>query len=73
MASDLKTIFVSQTKDEAMEKTKQVVKKWYLIEGKATESFRFNIEFCFTYFFHLLKIFGIKSERQIYLKENSGK
>lgn len=50
MASDLKIIFNSQTKEEATEKAKQVVKKWYLIEGKATESLRFNIEFCFTYF-----------------------
>lgn len=47
---DLKIIFSSQTKDEAMEKTKAVVKKWYMHETKAMESLRFNIEYCFTYF-----------------------
>lgn len=50
IASDLKTIFQSQTKQEAIEKTKKVIRKWYLAEGKAISSLRFNIEYCFTYF-----------------------
>lgn len=49
MAEDLKIIFQSRTKDEAMEKAKQTVKKWYVSEPKATESLRHNIEYCFTY------------------------
>ena len=43
IAEDLKIVFQSQTKDEAMEKAKQVVKKWYMTESKAMESFRFNL------------------------------
>lgn len=46
---DVKEIFHSQTKEEAMEKAKQVVKKWYMTEPKAMESLRFNLEHCFTY------------------------
>ena len=46
---DLKTIFNSQTKEEAMENAKATVKKWYMAEPKAMESLRFNIEYCFTY------------------------
>ena len=49
MAEDLKIIFKSETKDEAIIKAKAVVKKWYLNEPKATESLRHNIEYCFTY------------------------
>lgn len=50
MAEDLKTIFRSQTKEEAMKQAKEVVKKWYMAEPTAMESLRFNIEYCFTYF-----------------------
>lgn len=50
IAEDLKEIFHSESKDEAMEKTKVVVKTWYMTEGKAMEALRFNIEYCFTYF-----------------------
>lgn len=50
MADDVKAIFRSETKEEAMEKAKTVVKKWYMAEPKAMESLRFNIEYCFTYF-----------------------
>jgi len=50
MADDVKAIFRSDTKEEAMEKAKIVVKKWYMAEPKAMESLRFNIEYCFTYF-----------------------
>jgi putative transposase len=50
VVEDLKIIFASQTKEEAMEHTKRVVKKWYMTEPKAMESLRFNIEYCFTYF-----------------------
>lgn len=49
MAEDLKSIFNSQNKKEAEDKSRQVVKKWYLVEPKATESLRHNLEYCFTY------------------------
>ncbi len=49
VAGDLKTIFQSQTPEDALIKTKQTVKKWYVTEPKAMESLRFNIEYCFTY------------------------
>lgn len=50
VAEDVKTIFRSETKEEAMEKAKQVVKTWYMAEPKAMESLRFNLEYCLTYF-----------------------
>jgi transposase-like protein len=50
IARDVKSVFASETKEEAEEKAKAVVKKWYMVEPKAMESFRFNLEFCFTYF-----------------------
>ena len=50
MADDVKAIFRSETKEEAKEKAKTVVKKWYMVEPKAMESLRFNIEYCYTYF-----------------------
>lgn len=49
VAEGLKDIFRSQTKSEALAKAKAVVKRWYLIEPKAMESLRFNLEDCFTY------------------------
>jgi transposase-like protein len=49
VAEGLKDIFNSRTKPEAMVKAKEVVKRWYLIEPKAMESLRFNLEDCFTY------------------------
>lgn len=49
IGEDLKAIFASQTKKEATEKAKAVVKKWYMSEPKAMEALRFNIEYCFTY------------------------
>ena len=49
VADDIKSIFQSQSKEEAMEKAKATVKKWYMVESKAMESLRFNIEYCFTY------------------------
>lgn len=50
LANDVKAIFRTTTKEEAMERAKTVVKKWYMAEPKAMESLRFNIEYCFTYF-----------------------
>jgi len=50
MAADLKTIFSSQSKEEALEKSKTVVKKWFVTQEKAMQSLRFNLEYCFTYF-----------------------
>jgi putative transposase len=50
VAADVKEIFASQTKEEAIDKAKTVVKKWYMVESKAMESLKFNLEYCFTYF-----------------------
>lgn len=50
VAEDMKAIFRSETKEEAVEKAKSVVKKWYMAEPKAMESLRFNLEYCLTYF-----------------------
>jgi len=50
VAGEVKTIFRSDTKEEAMEKAKTVVKKWYMVEPKAMESLRFNLEYCLTYY-----------------------
>ncbi len=50
IAEDLKGIFRSESKEEAMEKTKAVVKRWYMTESRAMEALRFNIAYCFTYF-----------------------
>lgn len=47
---DLSEIFKSRSYDEAMDRAKQTVKKWYMAEPKAMESLRHNIEYCFTYF-----------------------
>lgn len=50
VSADLSEIFKSKTRDEAMAKAKQTVKKWYVSEPRAMESLRHNIEYCFTYF-----------------------
>lgn len=50
IAEDLKIVFQSQSKDEATNKAKQTVKKWYMAERNAMESLRYDIEDCFTYF-----------------------
>lgn len=50
MAEDLKLIFASETRDTALVRAKAVVKKWYTIQEKATQSLRHNLEYCFTYF-----------------------
>jgi len=50
VAGDVKSIFNSQSKEEAMEKAKAVVKKWYMVEPKAMESLRHNLEYCLTYY-----------------------
>lgn len=50
VADDVKAVFDSRTKDEAVELAKVVVKKWYMTEGKAMESLRFHFEYCLTYF-----------------------
>jgi putative transposase len=49
MADDLKHIFAATTKDDATERAKTVVKKWYMTQPKAMESLRFHIDRCFTY------------------------
>lgn len=49
VAEGLKDIFRCDTKTEATAKAKAVVKRWYLIEPKAMEALRFNLEYCFTY------------------------
>lgn len=50
MGKDLSIIFNSKSKEEAMDKTKAMVRKWYMTESKAMASLRYNIEYCFTYF-----------------------
>lgn len=50
VADDVKSVFNSKTKEEATEKAKTVVKKWYMTEAKAMESLRFHFEYCLTYF-----------------------
>lgn len=47
---DLKAVFDSKSKDEAMNQAKVFCKKWYIKEEKAVRSFRHNLEDCFTYF-----------------------
>ena len=50
LISDLKKVFDSQSKDEATNHAKTFCKKWYIKEEKAVNSFRHNLEDCFTYF-----------------------
>ncbi len=47
---DLKKVFDSKSKDEAIDQAKIFCKKWYIKEEKAIRSFRHNLEDCFTYF-----------------------
>lgn len=46
---ETKTIFAKETKDQAIEQAKAVVKKWYLTEPRAMESLKYNLEDCLTY------------------------
>lgn len=46
---DLKQVFNSKSKDEAIKQAKVFCKKWYIKEEKAVRSFRHNLEDCFTY------------------------
>lgn len=50
IARDLHVVFESKSKEDVENNSKSFVKKWYMIEPKAIESFRFNLEDCFTYF-----------------------
>jgi len=50
VSEEVKQIYHSETKEEAMEKAKAVVKKWYMVEPKAMESLKFNFEYSLTYF-----------------------
>ena len=49
LAEDLKYVFKAETQENAMTRAKEFVKKWYIVEEKAMNSFKFNIEDCFTY------------------------
>lgn len=49
LAEDLKHVFKAETQENAMTRAKEFVKKWYVMEEKAINSFKFNIEDCFTY------------------------
>lgn len=49
IGDDLKQIFAVQTEAEGLDLAKQIVKKWYVVEPRASESLRHNIEYCFTY------------------------
>jgi len=50
VADDLKPVFNQETKQEAENQAKMFCKKWYLIEPKAVETFRNNLDYCFTYY-----------------------
>jgi len=50
LALDLKKVFQSESKDEAMNESKSFCKKWFTREEKAIRSFTFNLELCLTYF-----------------------
>lgn len=50
VADDVKAVFNSTSKEEATERAKTVVKKWYMTEEKAMNSLRFHFEYCLTYF-----------------------
>lgn len=50
LAEDLKSVFNSKDKEEAMNRSKQFCKNWYVLEEKAISSFKFDLEYCFTYF-----------------------
>jgi len=49
LITDLKKVFDSKSKDEAIGQAKIFCKKWYIKEEKAVKSFRYNLEDCFTY------------------------
>jgi len=49
VTEDVKNIFNSINKEEAITKAQSIVKKWYMTEQKAMESLRHNVEYCFTY------------------------
>lgn len=49
MIEDLKHVFNSTSRENAMIRAKEFIKKWYVMEEKAINSFKFNIEECFTY------------------------
>jgi putative transposase len=50
VADDLKPVFTQETKEDAEKQAKIFCKKWYLLEPKAVETFRNNIDYCFTYY-----------------------
>lgn len=50
LAEDLKLVFNSKDKEEAINRSKQFCKNWYVLEEKAVASFKFDLEYCFTYF-----------------------
>lgn len=50
LAEELKSVFNSKDKEEAMNRSKQFCKHWYVLEEKAIASFKYDLEYCFTYF-----------------------
>lgn len=49
MADDLKYVYQSTTKDEAMQRVETIGKKWYVKEEAAVKSLAFNFELTLTY------------------------
>jgi len=49
LAEDLKIVFNQRTKETAESQAKIFCKKWYLIERTAVETFRNDLDHCFTY------------------------
>jgi len=50
LSEDIKKVFTVKDKKEAEETAKLFCQKWYIQEEKAINSFRHNLEDCFTYF-----------------------
>jgi putative transposase len=49
ISTDIKEVFSQDTKEQATNKAKAMVKKWYMTEPKAMQSLRFGFEQCLTY------------------------
>jgi len=50
IGEDLSLVFNKETKEDAIREAKSFCKKWYIKEKAVVESFRHNLEYCFTYF-----------------------
>jgi transposase-like protein len=50
LAKDVKLVYQQSSKKEALIKAKQFVQKWYLVEPKAINSFKYHFETTLTYY-----------------------